>query len=105
MQKLHEEETEFMRVTQPWQDELADLAQKFETKPAKFRETQAIVGKLFAEQVTRESLEQVKGSVSKKWQVCTTKCKMFTPNGMIRQTRSSKSARSKSDAKQQVARG
>lgn len=29
-----------------------------------FRETQATVGKLFAEQVTKESLEQVKGSVA-----------------------------------------
>ena len=26
LQKLHEEETKFMWVTQPWQDELADLA-------------------------------------------------------------------------------
>ena len=53
-----------MRVTQPWQDELADLAQKVETKLAEFRETQATVGKLFAEQVTKESLEQAKGSVA-----------------------------------------
>ena len=52
-----------MRVTQPWQDELVDLAQKVDTKVAKFRETQNIVGKLVAEQVTRESLEQAKGSI------------------------------------------
>ena len=53
----------FLKVTQPWQDELADLAQKVETKLAKFRETQATVGKLLAKQVTKESLEQAKGSV------------------------------------------
>ena len=63
LQKLHEEETKFMRVTQPWQDELADLAQKVETKLAEFRETQATMGKLLVEQVTEESLEQAKGSV------------------------------------------
>ena len=34
-----------------------------ETKLAKFKETQAIVGKLLMEQVTKESLEQAKGSV------------------------------------------
>lgn len=28
LQKLREEETEFMQVTQPWQDELMDLVQK-----------------------------------------------------------------------------
>ena len=42
-----------MQVTQPWQDELADLAQKVETKLAEFRETQATVDKLFIEQVTK----------------------------------------------------
>ena len=52
-----------MLVSQPWQDELVDLAQQVETKLAEFRETQATVGKLFVEQVTRESMEQVKGSV------------------------------------------
>ena len=46
-----------MHVTQPWQDELVDLAQKVETKLAEFRETHATVGKLLAEQVTKESLE------------------------------------------------
>ena len=35
-----------------------------ETKLAEFRETQATLGKLFAEQVTKESLEQAKGSVA-----------------------------------------
>ena len=35
-----------------------------ETKLAKFRETQSAVGKLFAEKVTRESLDQVQGSVA-----------------------------------------
>ena len=53
-----------MRVTQLWQDELIDLAQEVKTKLTEFRETQATVGKLFAEQVTRESLEQVKGSIN-----------------------------------------
>ena len=50
--------TKFMKVTQPWQDELADLVQKVETKLAKFREIEATVGKLFAEQVIEESLDQ-----------------------------------------------
>ena len=57
LQKSHEEETKFLKVTQPWQDELADLAQKVETKLAEFKETQATMGKLLAEQVTKESLE------------------------------------------------
>ena len=39
LQKLCEEETKFMKVTQPWQDELVYLAQKVETKLTKFRET------------------------------------------------------------------
>ena len=60
---MHKEEIEFMRVTQPWQDELADLAQKVETKLIEFRETQATVGKLLVEEVTKESLENAKGSV------------------------------------------
>ena len=51
-----------MRVTQPWQDKLANLAQKVETKLAKFKETQATMGKLLVEQLTQESLEQAKGS-------------------------------------------
>ena len=52
-----------MKVTQPWQYELADLAQKVETNLTKFKETQATVGKLLTEQVTKESLEQAKGSI------------------------------------------
>lgn len=51
-----------MRVTQPWQDELEKLELQVETKLVEFRETQATVGKLFIKQVTKESLEQVKGS-------------------------------------------
>ena len=48
----------------PWQEELADLAQKVETKLAEFRETQATVGKLLTEEVTKESLEESKGSIA-----------------------------------------
>ena len=59
---MHEEEKEFLKVTQSWQDELADLAQKVETNLIEFKETQATAGKLLAEQVTKESLEQAKGS-------------------------------------------
>ena len=54
---------EFLKVTQPWQDELVDLAQKVEKKITKFKETQAIMGKLLAEQVMQESLEWAKGSI------------------------------------------
>lgn len=43
---------------------MVDLAQKVETKLVEFRETQATMGKLFVEQVTKESLEQAKGSVT-----------------------------------------
>ena len=32
LQKLREEETKFLQVTQPWQDEMADLALKVEAK-------------------------------------------------------------------------
>ena len=32
LQRLREDGVEFMKVTQPWQDELVDLAQKLETK-------------------------------------------------------------------------
>ena len=39
LQRLREEEMEFLKVTQPWQDELADLAQKVEAKLTKFKET------------------------------------------------------------------
>ena len=49
LQKLHEEEMEFLKVTQPWQDELEDLAQKVETKLVEFKETQAAMGKFLME--------------------------------------------------------
>lgn len=52
-----------MKVTQPWQDELVDLAHKLEVKLAKFKETQASMEKLLMEQVTTESLEQAKRSI------------------------------------------
>ena len=39
------------------------MAHKVETKLVEFRETQAIVDKLFTEQVTKEYLEKDKGSV------------------------------------------
>ena len=55
---------EFMKVTQPWQDQLADLAKKLETKVKEFKETHASMGKLLTEQVTKESLEQAKGSIA-----------------------------------------
>ena len=54
---------EFMKVTQPWQDELADLAQKLEIKLTEFKEAQASVEKMFTEQITTKSLEQAKGSI------------------------------------------
>ena len=54
---------EFMKVTQPWQDELADLAQKLERRLTEFKETQASVGKMLMEQITTESLEQAKGII------------------------------------------
>ena len=53
-----------MKVTQPWQDVLIDLAQKLERKLTEFKETQASVEKMLTEQVTTESLEQAKGSVA-----------------------------------------
>ena len=49
LQRLREDETKFMKVTQPWQDELADLAQKLEMKLTEFKETQASVEKMFIE--------------------------------------------------------
>ena len=55
---------EFMRVTQPWQDELVDLGKKVETKLAEFKETQVIMGKLLAEEVTKKYLEKAKGSIT-----------------------------------------
>ena len=51
-----------MKVTQPWQDELADLALKVEMKIAEFKEKQASIGSMLTEQVTKESLEQAKES-------------------------------------------
>ena len=54
-----------MKVTQPWQDELVDLAQRVETKIAEFKEQQASIESMFSEQITRESLEQAKGSIVK----------------------------------------
>ena len=64
LQKLCKEEIEFMRVTQLWQDELVELAQRVETKLAKFKETQAIVGKLLMGQITKEYLEKAEGSIA-----------------------------------------
>lgn len=52
-----------MKVTQPWQDKLANLAQKVEVKLVEFKETKASMGKLLTEQVTTKSLEQAKGSI------------------------------------------
>ena len=63
LQKLWEEETEFLQVTQPWQDELVNLALQVEAKLAEFRETQTTMVNLFARKVTKESLEQERGSV------------------------------------------
>ena len=39
LQKLREEETEFLQVTHPWQDELVNLALQVEAKLVEFRET------------------------------------------------------------------
>ena len=64
LQRLREDETRFIKVTQPWQDELADLAQKLEMKLTKFKETQASVEKMLTEQVTIEYSEQTKGSIT-----------------------------------------
>jgi hypothetical protein len=36
LQRLRVDEIEFMKVTQPWQDELADLALRVEMKIAEF---------------------------------------------------------------------
>ena len=65
LQKLQEEEIEFFQGTQQWQDELADLALQVEAKLAEFRETKITVVNLFAGKVTKESLEQARGSVTK----------------------------------------
>jgi hypothetical protein len=60
---LWEEETKFLQVTQPWQDELVDLALQVETKLAEFWEIQTIVVNQFIGTITKESLEQVRGSI------------------------------------------
>ena len=39
LQRLREDEIEFMKVTQPWQDELTDLVHKLEMKLMEFKET------------------------------------------------------------------
>jgi chemotaxis regulatin CheY-phosphate phosphatase CheZ len=54
-----------LQVTQPWKDELVDLALQVEAKLAEFQETQTTVVNLFTEKVAKESLEQVRGSVAK----------------------------------------
>ena len=54
-----------MKVTQPWQDELADLALRVETKIVEFKEQQASIESMLSKKVTRESLEQAKGSIVK----------------------------------------
>ena len=54
-----------MKVTQPWQDELANLAQRVETQIAEFKEQQDLIESMLSEQVTKESLEQAKGSIVK----------------------------------------
>ena len=54
-----------MKVTQPWQDELANLAQRVETKIAEFKEQQVSIASMFLEQIKRESLDQAKGSIVK----------------------------------------
>ena len=50
-------------MTEAWQDELKDLAQKLETKLVEFKETQASIGKSLEEQVMIDYLEQAKGSI------------------------------------------
>ena len=64
LQKLQEEETEFLQVSQPWKDELASLALQVEAKLTEFQETQTIVVNLFVGKVTKESLEQERGSIT-----------------------------------------
>ena len=53
-----------MKVTQPWQDELADLALKVETKILEFKEKQVLIESMLMEKVTKESLEKAKGSIA-----------------------------------------
>ena len=52
-----------MKVTQQWQDELADLAQRVEMKITEFKEQQVLIESMFSKQITRESLEQAKRSI------------------------------------------
>ena len=52
-----------MKATQPWQDELADLALKVETKIIEFKEKQVSIESMLMEQVMKESLEKAKGSI------------------------------------------
>ena len=54
----------FLKVTQPWKDELADLVQKVEAKLPELKKTQALKGRLLTEHFTKESLEQAKGSIT-----------------------------------------
>ena len=54
-----------MKVTQPWLDELENLALKVEMKISEFKEKQVWIESMLMEQVTRESLEQAKGSIVK----------------------------------------
>ena len=63
LQKLWEEETEFLQVTQPWQDALVDLALQVEAKLVEFQEIKTTMVNLFTGKVTKESLEQARGSV------------------------------------------
>ena len=65
LQWLQADEMEFMKVTQPWQDELADLALRVEMKITEFKEQQASIGSMLSKQVMKESLEQAKGSIVK----------------------------------------
>ena len=53
LQKMCEEEIDFLQVTQLWQDELVDLALQVENKLKEFQETQSVVGKLLIEKVTK----------------------------------------------------
>ena len=52
-----------MQVTHPWQDKLVELALQVEAKLVEFRETQTTVVGFLVEKVTKESLEQARGSV------------------------------------------
>ena len=61
---LRVDETKFMKVTQLWQDELANLALKVEMKIAEFKEKQVLIESMLMEQVMKESLEQAKGSIA-----------------------------------------